>query len=469
MKNETINKKNNILTELKNSIKGIEVNYTQINLNRAILLLSIPMILELAMESTFALVDIYFVGKLGSSAIATVGLTETYMFLMYAIAIGMTMAVTGMVARKVGEGEKDKASQIAIQAIILAFIFSIPFTIGGIFYSKELLFFMGANEWAINFGYKYTQWMLGGNMIVLFLFVINSIFRGAGDAAISMRILWISNSINMLLDPIFIFGYGPIPGLGIEGAAIATSIGRIIGVIIQFYSLTNSGKNLKISYNHFKINILLLKEVFNKSLGGIGQMIIAMTSWVFLMRILASISSEVVAASTTVVRLMMFTLMPAWGLANAAATLVGQNLGAKKPDRAEKTVWKIGLYNMIYLVFVSIIYFTFSEELMKLFTNDHKVIEIGASWLKILSYSYFVYGWWMVSVQAYNGSGDTKTPTIINAIIFWLIQIPLSYILSINLNLKESGVFWSVFICETLAGIFTLFLFSRDKWKKINS
>ncbi|MEP2771512.1 MAG: MATE family efflux transporter [Fulvivirga sp.] len=468
MDNESLNiepPKRSIWRALKDAIRGTEADYTTIDLKKAIFLLAVPMILELIMESTFAVVDIYFVGQLGASAVATVGLTETYLFLLYSVAMGLSMAVTAVIARRIGEKKQEDASESAVQSIILAILISLPFAIGGIFFAKELLALMGADAWSLEHGYRYTQWMLGGNGIIILLFIINAIFRGAGDAAIAMRVLWIANAINIVLDPLLIFGWGPIPALGIEGAAIATTIGRGIGVGTQVWILVKGGKHIRVLLSQIYWQSKVMLNIVRTSLGGVGQMIVAMTSWIFLMRILADIGSEAVAGSTIALRIMMFTMMPAWGLSNAAATLVGQNLGAGSPDRAESSVWKIGGYNMIFLVGVSIVYFFFNQELMGIFTDNPRVIAIGGEWLQILSYSYFIYGWWMVSVQAFNGSGDTKTPTKINFVFFWLIQIPLAYFLAIWLDWQHSGVFWAVFISETAVGIYTLWLFSKGKWK----
>lgn len=452
---------------IKNAIAGTEADYTEIPLKKAIFLLAVPMILELVMESTFAVVDIYFVSKLGASAVATVGLTETYLFLLYSIAMGLAMAVTAIIARRIGEKNKKDAATSAIQSIFLAILASIPFSIGGIFFAKELLGFMGADEWSIQYGYRYTRWMLGGNMVIMLLFIINAIFRGAGDAAIAMRVLWISNGINIILCPLLIFGWGPIPALGIEGAAIATNIGRGTGVLTQLWILFKGGKRIQVRLSQLYWDAKSILGILSTSLGGIGQMIVAMTSWIFLMRILAEISSEAVAGATIAIRIMMFTMMPAWGLSNAAATLVGQNLGAGNPDRAESAVWKTGSYNMVFLVCVSIVYFFFNDYLMQIFTDNAKVIAVGAEWLRILSFSYFVYGWWMVSTAAFNGAGDTKTPTLINLVFFWLIQIPLSWYLAISLGWEQSGVFWGVFVSETSVGLFTLWLFNRGRWKMV--
>ncbi len=458
--------KKSLWANLVDAIKGTEADYTQISIRKAIFLLAIPMILELVMESVFAVVDIYFVGKLGASAIATVGLTETYLFILYSVAMGLAMAVSAIIARRTGEGNTSDSGTAAFQAIIVALIASIPLTIAGAFFSKELLELMGADAWSINVGYKYTQYMLGGNAVIVLLFVINAVFRGAGDAAIAMRVLWLANIVNMILDPILIFGFGPIPALGIEGAAIATNIGRGLGVSAQLWILVKGGKHIQLSAKQVYIDTKIMLNIVKTSLGGIGQMIISMSSWIFLLRILSELGSETVAGSTIALRIMMFTLMPAWGLSNAAATLVGQNLGAGKPERAEKSVWKIGYYNMIFLVIVSIGYYIFNYELMGLFTEDAKVIEVGAEWLRIMSYGYFVYGWWMVSVQAFNGSGDTTTPTKINVVFFWLFQIPLAYLLAIEYNWQQSGVFWGMFISEIAVGLFTLWLFTKGKWKQ---
>lgn len=458
--------KPSIWEELKNAISGTEADYTQIGMKRAIFLLAVPMILELVMESTFAVVDIYFVGKLGASAVATVGITETYLFLLYSIGMGLSMAVTAIIARRIGEKKKESAGISAVQSIYLALIASVPFAVAGIFFTKELLTLMGADQWVINEGYRYTQWMLGGNAVIMLLFVINAIFRGAGDAAIAMRILLISNAINIFLDPLFIFGWGPFPAMGIEGAAIATTIGRGVGVMVQLWILFKGGKHIRVTFAQLYWDAKIILSTLRTSLGGIGQMIVAMTSWIFLMRILADVGSEAVAGATIAMRIMMFTMMPAWGLSNAAATLVGQNLGAENPDRAESAVWKTGFYNMIFLIGVSLIYFFFHDALMGIFTDDKRVIAIGGEWLRILSFSYFVYGWWMVSTSAFNGAGDTTTPTKINLIFFWLIQIPLSYFLAITMGWQHSGVFWGVFISETSVGLFTLWLFTKGGWKK---
>jgi putative MATE family efflux protein len=453
--------------ELRQALVGSDIDYTAVPLRRAIFLLAVPMILELAMESTFALVDIYFVAQLGASAVATVGLTETYLFLLYAIGIGLGMAVTAIVARRVGEQRHHEASIAAGQSLLLGLLVSLPLAAGGLLFPRQLLALMGADAWALEQGYRYTQWMLGTNAVILLLFVGNAIFRGAGAAAIAMRVLWIANGVNILLNPLLIFGLGPLPGFGVAGSAIATSIGRGIGVLVLLQALWRGSSPLRVTRAALQLHRDELLAICRTSLGGIGQMIIAMTSWIFLMRLLADIGSAAVAGATITVRLMMFTLLPAQGLANAAATLVGQSLGAGRPDRAEAAVWQVGRYNMGFLLLVSLVYWTCSESLLRLFTSDPAVVAVGAAWLEILSYSYFVYGWWMVSVQAFNGAGDTRTPTLINLVFFWLLQLPLSWWLATVQGWNELGVFWGVFLSETAVGLFTLWLFTRGGWKDV--
>ena len=453
--------------ELKNAIRGSEADYTQIGIGKAVFLLAVPMVLELMMESTFAVVDIYFVGSLGPSAVATVGLTETYMFLLYSIAMGLSMAVTAIVARRIGEKEKEQAGISAVQGIFLSVLISLPFAFAGIFFAKDLLALMGADEWTLEHGHHYMQWMMGGNVVIVLLFVINSIFRGAGDPAIAMRVLWLANGLNIILDPVLIYGLGPFPELGIQGAAIATTIGRGVAVLAQLWVLFNGGKHLRVLRSYLSLNREIISNIVRTSLGGVGQMIVAMTSWIFVMRIIAEFGSQAVAGATIALRIMMFTLMPAWGMSNAVATLVGQNLGAQKPDRAERSVWVTGFWTMLFLIGVSVFYFIYSESLVAIFTDDPEVISVGGKWLTIVSYSYFVYGWWMVAVQAFNGAGDTATPTKINLVFFWLIQIPLSYLAAKVLGLGHTGVFWAIFISETSVGLFTLWLFTKGGWKTV--
>ncbi len=453
--------------DLRAALRGTQADYTRIPLKRAVFLLAIPMMLELVLESTFAVVDIFFVAKLGASAVATVGLTETYLFLLYSVAMGLSMAVTAIVARRIGEKRSDEAAISAVQAILLAVLVSLPVTLAGLFWAQDLLRLMGADAWAVEQGYRYTRWMLGGNAVIVLLFVINAVFRGAGDAAAAMRVLWVANAINIILDPVLIFGLGPIPAMGVEGAAVATNIGRGAGVLMQLWLLVRGSEHLRSILHALRWDGAILLNIARTSVGGIGQMIVAMAAWVFLMRILASVSTEAVAGATIAMRVMMFTLMPAWGLSNAAATLVGQNLGAGEPGRAEAAVWRIGWMTMTFTLAVSVAFFVWHDAIIGVFTDDAVVIDIGGEWLSILAYSYFVYGWWMVAVQAFNGAGDTMTPTWINLVFFWLIQIPLSWALALPLGWAATGVFWGVFISETAVGVFTLWLFSRGRWKTV--
>ncbi len=352
-----------------------------------------------------------------------------------------------------------------MQAVLLAALISLPVAAAGIWWAKDLLRLMGADAWAIEHGYRYTQWMLGGNVVILLLFVINAVFRGAGDAAKAMHVLWVANALNIVLDPILIFGWGPVPAMGVEGAAIATNIGRGAGVAMQLWILLRGSEHLRIAAASLRWHGATMWHIARTSLGGIGQMLVAMTAWIFLMRILAGISTEAVAGATIAIRVMMFTLMPAWGMSNAAATLVGQNLGAGEPGRAEAAVWRIGWMNMVFTLAVSVAFFVWHDAIIGLFTDDAAVIAIGGEWLSILAYSYFVYGWWMVAVQAFNGAGDTMTPTWINLVFFWLIQIPLAWALAVPMGWAHTGVFWGVFVSETAVGVFTLWLFSRGGWK----
>ncbi|HLP29497.1 MAG TPA: MATE family efflux transporter [Candidatus Didemnitutus sp.] len=456
-----------MLRELRDAIAGTDADYTKIPLRKAIVLLAVPMVLELVMESTFALVDIFFVGKLGSTAVATVGLTESFLFVVYAVGMGLAMSVTAIIARRIGEKHTSEAATTAVQAIIASIVISVPIAVVGLVYAPELLALMGADANVLATGPAFTRWMLGGNVVIMLLFVINAIFRGAGDASIAMKVLWLANGINLVLDPLLIFGWGPIPAFGVEGAGMATTIGRGCGVAFQFWVLFNGSKHLRLTRENLVLNVKAMVAILRTSIGGIGQMLVGMTAWIFLLRILASVGTDAVSASTITIRIMMFCLMPAWGMSNAAATLVGQNLGAGSPERAESAVWKTGMYNMVYLAVVSVVFFLFPEPLIGQFTTDPRVVSIGAEWLTILSYSFIVYGWWMVAVQAFNGAGDTRTPTFINIAFFWCLQIPLGYVLAIKYSMAHSGVFWAAFISETSVGLFTLWLFSRGGWKKV--
>jgi len=456
-----------LLRDLRDAIKGTEMDYTQGSMGRAILLLSIPMILEMAMESVFAVVDVYFVSSLGASAVATVGLTESVMTLMYAIAMGLSMGSTALVARRIGEKNRSGAADAAVQSILVGFAASIPFAFAGIFFSRDLLGLMGADSWVLEHGYRYMAWMLGGNAVIMLIFVINAIFRGAGDAAMAMRVLWLANGINLVLDPALIFGLGPFPELGIEGAAVATTIGRGTAVLVQLWVLLRGAKHIRVLISQIRVDLEVMWKLIRTSLGGIGQMMIATSSWIGLVRIMSEFGSEALAGYTIAVRIFIFTLLPSWGLSNAAATLVGQNLGAKQPERAERSVWITGFANMIFLAIVSVIYIIFNEDLVRIFTSEPAVVAAGAECLRTVSYGYVIFAWGMVMPQAFNGAGDTMTPTKINFFSFWLLEIPLAYLLAMHLGANESGVYWSIVVGESVAGLLGIWLFRKGKWKEM--
>lgn len=456
---------NSLLRDLKDAIRGTERDYTKGKIGNAILLLAFPMMLEMVMESVFAVVDIFFVSSLGASAVATVGLTESVLTLMYAVAIGLTMGTTALVARRVGEKNPEAAGDAAVQAIGVAIVASIPFLLVGVFFARDILALMGADAWSLEHGSRYTAWMLGGNVVIMLIFVINAVFRGAGDAAMAMRVLWISNAINIVLDPVLIFGWGPFPEMGITGAAVATNIGRGVGVGVQLWVLFRGAKHIRIRASQVRFQASVMAQLVKTSAGGIGQFIIATSSWIFLVRIVAEFGSDVLAGYTIAIRIFMFTLLPSWGLSNAAATLVGQNLGAKQPDRAERSVWITGWANMAFLAVVSLTYIFFNVELVSFFTAEEAVVAAGADALRILAYGYVLFSWGMVMPQAFNGAGDTMTPTKINFFCFWLLEIPLAYLLAMQLNVGAHGVYWSVVIAETTAALAAIWLFRKGKWK----
>jgi putative MATE family efflux protein len=456
-----------LLRDLIDAIRGTGMDYTKGSIGRAILLLSVPMMLEMAMESAFAVVDIYFVSSLGASAVATVGLTESVLTLVYAVAIGLSMGTTALVARRIGEKNPTEAAVVAVQAIIVALAASILFSLLGIFFAKDILALMGADAWSLDHGHRYTAWMLGGNAVIMLIFVINAVFRGAGDAAIAMRVLWVANGVNLVLDPALIFGWGPFPELGVKGAAVATTIGRGIGVMIQIFALLRGGKHIRVLVSQVRVHLEVMGRLVRTSLGGIGQFIIATSSWIGLVRIVSVFGSEALAGYTIAVRIFIFTLMPSWGFSNAAATLVGQNLGAMQPERAERSVWITGFANMTFMAIVSLFYIFCNEFLVRIFTSEPGVVAAGAQCLRIVAYGYIAYAWGMVMPQAFNGAGDTFTPTKINFFCFWLLEIPLAYLLAIKLGAKQPGVYWSIVIAESAAGLVAILLFRRGTWKKM--
>jgi len=451
----------------KIAVSGKEESFTTGSIRRAIFMLSIPMILEMLMESIFAIVDIFYVSQVSVNAVATIGLTESVITLVYAIAIGLSMAATAVVARRVGEKDLKGASQAAVQVIFLGTAVAIVISVFGILYPKEILGLMGAEPDLIEEGYGYTKVLLGGNITIMLLFLINAIFRGAGNASIAMWTLILSNGLNIILDPIFIFGYGPIEAHGVEGAAIATTIGRGSAVVFQLVILFFGYSRIKISFKDLVLQVSVMWNLIKVSLGGIGQFLIGTSSWVFLMRIMSEFGSEVLAGYTIAIRVMMFTLMPAWGMSNAAATLVGQNLGAKQPERAETSVWITGKYSAIFMLLVSVVYLAFAPQIIALFTEEVEVIENGSLCLRVIAAGYLFYGYGMVIINAFNGAGDTKTPTYINFVCFWLFQLPFAYFLAITLNYGPVGVFASITLAEVLIAIIGIIWFKKGKWKLV--
>lgn len=450
---------------LKIAVSGKEQDFTTGSIRRAVFMLSIPMILEMLMESIFAIVDIFYVSKVSVNAVATIGLTESVITLVYAVAIGLSMAATAIVARRIGEKDKEGASQATVQVIFLGVAVAAFISVIGIIYPKEILGLMGGEADLIEDGYGYTQILMGGNVTIMLLFLINAIFRGAGDASVAMWALIVSNGLNIILDPIFIFGFGPVPAYGVQGAAIATTIGRGTAVIFQLFILFYGWSRIKVGFKDLIIRVAVMFNLIKVSLGGIGQFLIGTSSWVFLMRIMSEFGSEVLAGYTIAIRVMMFTLMPAWGLSNAAATLVGQNLGAKKPERAEQSVWKTGKYSAIFMGIVSIIYLLFAPQIIQLFSLESEVVKNGALCLRIIAAGYVFYGYGMVVINAFNGAGDTKTPTWINFICFWLFQLPFAYLMALTFDFGPLGVFMAITLAEVLIVIIGIVWFKKGYWK----
>jgi putative MATE family efflux protein len=449
------------------AVTGKESEFTTGSIRKAIFMLSIPMILEMLMESIFALVDIAYVSRVSVNAVATIGLTESVITLIYAIAIGLSMAATAIVARRIGEKNIKGARETAVQAILLGIAVALVTGVIGAFYAEDILGLMGGSKELITEGKGYTSLMIGGNITILLLFLINAIFRGAGDASIAMWTLVLSNGLNIILDPIFIFGWGPIPEYGVLGAAIATNIGRGSAVLFQLAILFFGWSRIKLQMSDLVIRLKVMTNLINVSLGGIAQFLIGTSSWIFLMRIMSEFGSEVLAGYTIAIRVMMFSLMPSWGMSNAAATLVGQNLGANQPNRAEISVWKTGKYNAIFMFLISLIYLCFAKDIIMFFNTTPKVVENGTLCLQIIAAGYVFYAYGMVLTQAFNGAGDTKTPTKINFLIFWVFQLPLAYLIAITFNYGAIGVFIAIAVAEILLTIISYILFKKGKWKEI--
>ncbi len=450
---------------LSEAIRGSQQDYTTGPIGRSILLLAVPMVLETVMESIFAVVDIFFVSRLGAEAVATVGLTETMMTLVYTVAMGLSIGVTAMVARRIGENDPDGAARTAVQAIGLGVVIAAVLGVVGAIFAPQLLGAIGATPEMIAPGVSYTRIMLGGNATVLLLFLINAIFRGAGDAATAMRVLWLANGINIVLDPMLIFGLGPFPELGIMGAAIATNIGRGTAVLFQFYALSRVSGRVRVVAGQMSVNLHVMWQLIRLSGAGTLQVFVGTASWIGLIRILSAFGSDVLAGYTIGIRVIIFALLPSWGMSNAAATMVGQALGAGKPERAERAVWIAAFYNMMFLGAIGLLFIIFAPEIIGLFTSDPGPAGYGVSCLRIVSTGFLFYAYGMVLTQSFNGAGDTWTPTIINLFCFWLLELPLAYALAHPFGIEARGVFLALTIAFSALAVVSAVLFRRGTWK----
>jgi len=450
---------------VRQSLRGAHHDYTAGSLNRAVLLLAVPMVLEMVMESLFAVVDVFFVSRLGSDAVAVIGLTESVMSIVYAVAIGISFAATAIVARRIGEKDPARAAQAAGQILVLGATVAAGLGLLGAWWAPEILGLMGANDAIVALGSDFTRVMLGGNVTVFLIFLINAIFRGAGDAVLAMRTLWLANGLNILLDPCFIFGWGPFPELGVTGAAVATNIGRGVGVLYQLWHLAGHQSRVRVRPANLRPVAAELTDILRTATNGIAQLLITTTSWVGLFKILAVFGSTALAGYTIAIRIVIFALMPAWGLANAGATLVGQNLGAGHPERAEAAVRIAARYNMLFLGAIGLVFIVFAAPLVSLFTRESEVLAHGTRALWIVSLAFPLYAAGMCLEAAFNGSGDTWTPTRLNFFCFWLGQVPLAWVLAQPLGLGPTGVFIAVPISFTLLTLWSAVLFRRGRWK----
>ena len=448
------------------ALRDNEEDYTTGPVGRALGLLAIPMMLEMAMESIFAVVDIAFVSRLGTDAVAAVGITEALITVLYAVAIGLGMGITAMVSRRIGAKDANGAAQVTGQSIWVGILLSVLVGMLGVTYARDLLVLMGASPGVVEQGTGFTTVLLGGSFSIIYLFVLNAAFRGAGDATVALRSLWIANGINIVLDPCFIFGIGPFPEMGVTGAAVATTIGRGIGVAYQLWYLLNGRGRLAFGMQHLRFIPSLAWRMVRISMGGIGQFLIATSSWIILMRIVALFGSPAIAAYTIALRMMEFVFLPAWGLGNAAATLVGQNLGAGQPERAEESAWKAARYNTAFMSLAGILLLVFAGVITGWFTEDAEVLRLGTNCLQILAIGFPLYAIGMVVVQAMNGAGDTETPAMLNLVCFWLVQIPLGYVLATKMPLEANGVFIAEVVAESLLTILSIVVFRRGAWKE---
>jgi len=456
-----------IFGSIRDAIKGdSHRDFTKERIGRAIALLAIPMVLEMAMESLFAVVDMFWVAHVSADAVATVGLTEAVLTLLFSVAMGLSVATAAMVARRIGEKDNEAAESVAAQSILLGLMIAAVCGIAGAWFAPDVLRMMGASGSIIATGAGYTRVIYGGSAAVVLLFIINAVFRGAGDATLAMRVLWIANLINIVLNPLLIFGLGPFPRLGVLGSGIGTSVGRSTGVLIQIWMLTRGKSRVVVRARHFHFSAESMMSLVRLSIGGIFQYFIGMASWIGMVRMVSSFGSAAVAGYTVAMRIFIFAILPSWGMANAAATLVGQNLGAHRPDRAEQSVWRAGLYNMCFLGLVAATFIIFARPLVSIFTNDPAVIPLAVNALRIVSYGYIFYAWGMVIAQSFNGAGDTYTPTMISLGTNWVLQMPLAWLLAFKLNFGPDGVFMSIAISASLYAVVALVIFRRGGWKQ---
>jgi putative MATE family efflux protein len=460
------NKTSGFWATLREAVRGSEQDFTEGGIGRAIFLLSVPMVLEMLMESLFGLVNIYWVADLGKERAAAVGVTESLLTIVFTVALGLSMGTTAMVARRIGEKDPEGAARVAEQSIVMGVLISIPIAIVGALFSRQLFQAMNAEAGVSAAGGDYMAVIFGANVVIMLLFLINAIFRGAGDAAIAMKALWIGNLINLVLDPCLIFGWGPFPALGVTGSAIATTIGRGCAVIYQFTRLTGGHSRVPVKFNRMLPDFGLMKNLLRISLGGMFQFLVATAAWMGLMSIVGLFGAAAQAGYTIAVRIILVTLLPSWGMSNAAATLVGQNLGAQKPERAEKSVWLAGHSNAVFLFGVAVVFIFLPEYLIRIITTEQAVIPHGVDALRYISYGYVFYGYGMVMAAAFNGAGDTYTPTIMNLVCFWLIQIPLAYTLARWTGLGTIGVFLAITIAESVLAVIAMVVFKQGKWKE---
>ena len=450
---------------IREALRGSRRDLTEDSIGRAIFLLAVPMVLEMAMESVFAVTDVFFVSRLGADAVATVGLTESMLTLVYGLALGLSIGATAMVARRIGEKDPEGAAHAAAQAIVLGAIVALAIGVLGVVMAPRLLAIMGASPSVLAMGTSYTRVMLGGNIVIMMLFMINAIFRGAGDAAIAMRVLWFANAINIVLGPLLIFGVGPFPELGVTGASIATTIGRGTGALFALSRLTRPGGRLRLERRHFRLDAPLMARLVRLSSSATFQVLVGMASWIGLIRILSSFGSEVLAGYTIAIRIVVFALLPSFGVSNAAATMVGQALGAGKPDRAERAVWMAGFYNMCFLGTLGLLFVIFARPIIGIFTTDPRVVPYGVDCLRFVSYGFVFYAYGMVITQSFNGAGDTWTPTVINLFVFWLWEIPIAWLLAIQLGMGPHGVFVAITIAYSTLAVVSAVMFRRGTWK----